>query len=325
MEQLFYSNLQLLGFNSVEHAEKFKVQFTPTMFRTSNVRGMEVVLHFLLEKLDSKNAAEQFRDIWPVYDKLQAQEFKKKVHDRIASLEQDGFLPRGTMRMSHLQTCCGERFVILVWRLSTFVLNTVYLQEHGSTYPIAPLPPTLSLAATKLHIQRETRIFLAHARRAQEAQQRWQASADQIITEYRDLVKQDAGLRDQLTKFEQRSEPAMFGEIAALERSSRVNDVRAAWENVLSLASVCADNQDLVENVMGKRVDQYRLGDDALQVSAPPVSPSKFEHDLVVGLRREGRIDLTQLVKLWKSALQALQRAMGAYSGMRMRFEWRIC
>jgi len=45
-----------------------------------------------------------------VYDKSQAHEFKKLVVERITAIEQQGHLPRGTIRLSYLQTCCGERF-----------------------------------------------------------------------------------------------------------------------------------------------------------------------------------------------------------------------
>jgi len=74
----------------------------------------------------------------------------------------------------------------------------------------------------------------------------------------------------------------------------------------------------MVENIINNRVDRYRLTDTMLSVQVPPVSPSKFDHNLAPDLKQSGRVDLVTLSKMWLSAIRALQRAMGAYTGMRM-------
>lgn len=85
------------------------------------------------------------------------------------------------------------------------------------------------------------------------------------------------------------------------------------------VTNICSD---MVESIITNRADKYRLTDSMLTVQVPPVSPSKFDQDLAPNLKPGGRVDLTTLTKMWLSAVRALQRAMGAYTGMRM---WSCC
>ncbi len=56
LEQTFFSNLILLGFDVALEQKKNGIPFTPDMFRNSNMKGMSVVIYFLLVKLSPKNA-----------------------------------------------------------------------------------------------------------------------------------------------------------------------------------------------------------------------------------------------------------------------------
>ena len=51
VEKMFFSNLLLLGFDTQQNELKYKIPFSHDMFKNPNVKGMEVIIHFLLEHL----------------------------------------------------------------------------------------------------------------------------------------------------------------------------------------------------------------------------------------------------------------------------------
>ncbi len=55
-EGAFFTNLLLLGFDVLNNEKKHNIQFHPQMFATSNVKGMQVVLHFLFKRLSPDKA-----------------------------------------------------------------------------------------------------------------------------------------------------------------------------------------------------------------------------------------------------------------------------
>lgn len=51
VERIWYTNTLLLGFDVAQNEKKHRIGFSADMFRNPNVKGMEVVLHFLLSQL----------------------------------------------------------------------------------------------------------------------------------------------------------------------------------------------------------------------------------------------------------------------------------
>ena len=48
-DTLWFTNLILLGFDTVEAHQRYNIQFTSNMFHVANIHGMEHVVHFFLE------------------------------------------------------------------------------------------------------------------------------------------------------------------------------------------------------------------------------------------------------------------------------------
>jgi hypothetical protein len=63
MESLYFRNLLLLGFDVEANTAKHGIQFFPEMFRTANVKGMEVIFYFLLQKLNPNQTKEVIKYI----------------------------------------------------------------------------------------------------------------------------------------------------------------------------------------------------------------------------------------------------------------------
>ncbi|XP_024525883.1 AUGMIN subunit 6 [Selaginella moellendorffii] len=94
-------------------------------------RAFQALLHFLL-------AAKDFAGVWPIFDAAHSCDFRKIVQRLINELEAQGALPRSSSRVSSLATCCGQRFVELLWQLSAHALREVHRRnstEHREVHP----------------------------------------------------------------------------------------------------------------------------------------------------------------------------------------------
>lgn len=58
VEDAFFTNMMLLGFDPVANEQKHNIQFNGEMFQMPNVKGMEVVFHFLFLKIFPDKAKE---------------------------------------------------------------------------------------------------------------------------------------------------------------------------------------------------------------------------------------------------------------------------
>jgi len=55
-ENVFFTNLLLLSFDPHKEEKKHGIPFHPKMFLTTNAKGMQVILYFLLNRLSSEKA-----------------------------------------------------------------------------------------------------------------------------------------------------------------------------------------------------------------------------------------------------------------------------
>lgn len=60
------SGLQLLGFDIKTNAEVTKTKFDCNLFSKPNSKVFDVIIHFLLCKLDPEKASKLFAKCWPV-------------------------------------------------------------------------------------------------------------------------------------------------------------------------------------------------------------------------------------------------------------------
>eukprot|EP01104_Vermistella_antarctica_P007558 TRINITY_DN1853_c0_g1_i2.p1 TRINITY_DN1853_c0_g1~~TRINITY_DN1853_c0_g1_i2.p1 ORF type:complete len:531 (-),score=85.67 TRINITY_DN1853_c0_g1_i2:81-1673(-) len=188
-----HTSLVLLGFDPRKNEEKYGIPFNSEMFSRGNGKGMEIVLYFFFLRLQPAKTKERFRSIWPIYDKTQSRDFKKAAFDILQSLERSGDLPPNTVRLSNLQTAGGDRFVTMLWHLSSLTLETV-LRRETPNYIIPPLPlPSkaaggehvdLVVKAYKVHSILEARKFTTIARSSVRREEEWRAYASELQLDY---------------------------------------------------------------------------------------------------------------------------------------------
>lgn len=105
-ESLFFTNLLLLGFNVENHEKEYRIPFHKDMFKSSNVRAMEIITHFMMGKMEGdKKRNQMLKACWPVAGKNERNEFRKIIGEWMKNL-----LNRNIQR-TMLMTCYGEKYV----------------------------------------------------------------------------------------------------------------------------------------------------------------------------------------------------------------------
>lgn len=83
--------LRLLKFDNKSMSEKHKIKFDKDLFRVPNQKAFQIVVHFLFTKLDRPRSIDVFRDVWPITDKKQEADFRKKVRLWLAEVQEVTF------------------------------------------------------------------------------------------------------------------------------------------------------------------------------------------------------------------------------------------
>ncbi|GAQ87691.1 hypothetical protein KFL_003700110 [Klebsormidium nitens] len=347
VESAFYSNCLLLGYD----AAKTGVELARHMFRHSNPKGGEAVLYFLLSCIRPLQFQKDFHGVWPIFDARQARDFRKVVQNLLAELEASKDLPRSNSRLSSLATCCGERFIELVWQLSAHALREVLLRMSDVRQAQVPVPLTevaqqaeyasALLPITKARIALQRKKFLTSAAAAVERQDEWAGLADEITAEHRALTAEQALLQQQL----QAAWLAATGGLAStvnekVKLTVRAKEVKLATGLWASLMKHTEESQRMtsghLQDVLTLREHRYRIDGAALREamqSSDQAQPSDFarrndpsatgrpEHDTVghvAGVRKVAAepLDVVDMLQSWTGALQASQQQLQQGNGV---------
>ena len=95
IESATFTNLLLLGLDPVLMERKHATTFHRRMFRKANAKGMEIVLHFLIQRGFDQQCAQELALVWPIFDKPSARGFRKLATSLLQGLQvRGGPLPR---------------------------------------------------------------------------------------------------------------------------------------------------------------------------------------------------------------------------------------
>lgn len=298
MEAALYTNCLLLGLD----ASILGPGGMPRsgLFRHSNPRMGEALLHFLLSALRGPTqSAKDFAGVWPIFDAAQSRDFRKIVQNLINELEAQGALPRSNSRVSSLATCCGQRFVELLWQLSAHALREVHKRSFPADVSTNPLPAPLTevvaqnthaaalLTVTKARIAIERRRFLDGAATAVRRQALWASLAHDMTAEYRALCAEEAYLHQELEKLQDlknlkessfREGQTGSGSFTEDQKSVSVSRASHLWE---SLISHTARHKKLasgpIEDLIAHREHRYRVSGPALRAAIDRSSSASTE------------------------------------------------
>ncbi|XP_022740767.1 AUGMIN subunit 6-like [Durio zibethinus] len=284
LESAMYTNCLLLGLDpSIIGLGASNGTPRVGLFRHSNPKLGEQLLYFILSSLRGPaQSARDFDRVWPIFDSAQSRDFRKVVQGIISELEAQGALPRSNSRVSSLATCCGPRFVELLWQLSLHALREVHRRTFAADVASNPLPAPLTdvafshaatlLPVTKARIALERRRFLKNAETAVQRQAMWSNLAHEMTAEFRGLCAEEAYLQQELEKLHDlRNKVKLEGELwdnlvsTSSQNSHLVSKATRLWESILSRKSqheVLASGP--IEDLIAHREHRYRISGSSL-------------------------------------------------------------
>ncbi|KAK5783240.1 hypothetical protein PVK06_037748 [Gossypium arboreum] len=297
LESAMYTNCLLLGLDpSIIGLGTSNGTPRVGLFRHSNPKLGEQLLYFILSSLRGPAQSARvislfpvrftfdldFDRVWPIFDSAQSRDFRKVVQGIISELEAQGALPRSNSRVSSLATCCGPRFVELLWQLSLHALREVHRRTFASDVASNPLPAPLTdvafshaatlLPVTKARIALERRRFLKNAETAVQRQAMWSNLAHEMTAEFRGLCAEEAYLQQELEKLHDlRNKVKLEGEpwddlvSTSSQNSHLVSKATHLWDSILSRKSqheVLASGP--IEDLIAHREHRYRISGSSL-------------------------------------------------------------
>ncbi|KAL6288197.1 hypothetical protein ACE6H2_012587 [Prunus campanulata] len=230
LESAMYTNCLLLGLDPAIIGLGGS-NATPRVgfFRHSNPKLGEQLLYFILSSLRG-----------PIQS-------AKVVQGIISELESQGALPRSNSRVSSLATCCGPRFVELLWQLSLHALREVHRRTFSADVASNPLPASLTdvafshaatlLPVTKARIALERRRFIKNAETAVQRQAMWSNLAHEMTAEFRGLCAEEQELEK---LHDLRNKVKLEGEhwddlvSSSSQNSHLVSKATRLWESILA-------------------------------------------------------------------------------------------
>ncbi|KAE8734526.1 serine/threonine protein phosphatase 2A 57 kDa regulatory subunit B' theta isoform [Hibiscus syriacus] len=284
LESAMYTNCLLLGLDpSIIGLGSSNGTPRVGRFRHSNPKLGEQLLYFILSSLRGPTqSARDFDRVWPIFDSAQSRDFRKVVQGIISELEAQGALPRSNSRVSSLATCCGPRFVELLWQLSLHALREVHRRTFASDVASNPLPAPLTdvafshaatlLPVTKARIALERRRFLKNAETAVQRQAMLSNLSHEMTAEFRGLCAEEAYLHQELEKLHDlRNKVKLEGELwddlvsTSSQNSHLVSKATCLWDSILSRKSqheILASGP--IEDLIAHREHRYRISGSSL-------------------------------------------------------------
>ncbi|CAF1859245.1 unnamed protein product [Brassica napus] len=284
LESAMYTNCLLLGLDpSVIGLGSSNGTSRVGLFRHSNPKLGEQLLYFILSSLRGPaQSSKDFDKVWPIFDSAQSRDFRKVVQGIISELESQGALPRSNSRVSSLATCCGPRFVELLWQLSLHALREVHRRTFPADVASNPLPSSLTdvsfshaatlLPVTKARIVLERRRFLKDAETAVQRQAMWSNLAHEMTAEFRGLCAEEAYLQQELEKLNDlRNKVKQEGEVwddlvsSSSQNSHLVSKSTRLWDSIMARKGkheVLASGP--IEDLIAHREHRYRISGSSL-------------------------------------------------------------
>ncbi|KAK7266885.1 hypothetical protein RIF29_19545 [Crotalaria pallida] len=350
LESAMYTNCLMLGLDPAIIGVGAS-NSTPRvgLFRHSNPKLGEQLLYFILSSLRGPiQSAKDFDKVWPIFDSAQSRDFRKVVQRIISELESQDALPRSNSRVSSLATCCGPRFVELLWQLSMHALVEVHRRTFTADVASNPLPAPLTdvafshaatlLPVTKAKIALERRKFLKNAEMAVQRQAMWSNLAHEMTAEFRSLCAEEAYLQQELEKLHDlRNKVKLEGEVwddlvsSSSQNSHLVSKATRLWDSLLARKSqheVLASGP--IEDLIAHREHRYRISGSSLLAAMDQSSQlgdlpavhmdnkeendgSHFSNEALSRLDdRAGRVhqtvDVAEVIRRWTHALQRIHK-----------------
>lgn len=345
----FYTNLLLLSFNPTQSEMKYKIVFDKHMFDLPNKKGMEVVMQFLLWKLDEDLWRAQFRDCWPVFDKKQEQQFRKNCSEWIARISKEApnsDLPRSSaMTMGVLMSPGGEKFYQFIRSFSTHILedslkknapDDFLVPNFSMEYETHPVFREVHVEAMKKMIVIYSNDVTKKLQEIDDCHKQWRDYVGKLTERHRDANKLNRTLKKKLSDLQAlqkkaaserlpRSNPNISTsqcdvevkieeELSDEKRTARMKKVKQLWKSVQDFVTQSDHQKRVIDSILSGNVDQYVIDAKELFFKIPEMLIKDFEElfqqGLVDNTYEEGKPSILSLLTLWNISMEKLYNTL---------------
>ncbi|KAI8077212.1 HAUS augmin-like complex subunit 6 N-terminus-domain-containing protein [Thamnidium elegans] len=130
-EELFITNLKLLGFDPLVHCKDTNVIIDKDTFTTrpNCIKAFEVITYFLFNELDKRKTRKTFHDIWPITSTKDSLLYRARAFAWLTDIRPDTLLESVPLRKSYFSDCRGDSINKIILAFSTIVLENLGKQK----------------------------------------------------------------------------------------------------------------------------------------------------------------------------------------------------
>jgi hypothetical protein len=313
VEETIADTMRLLGYESDPRRAYAAVALDDlsATLRKPTVRAVELLIHFLLWRLDPRRANTSFGASFPGNDS-NAKASKEFRAGAVRWLREIDTVPAALASPAVLVSPTAAKLVPLLWALSLHVLRCVTerecgIKESSATVVVASSPSSLRLL--KAQVVARARMF-AEARRAAaeeaESMRRAAAIVDARRRELmamktkleREIASNTAGGGRDLVQIERTRQTALADVLRPEWR--KLGELAAAAEELLKVDATPAPTTEVLE------VTEFKLPErlQATLAASWATGPEEGDDDDTSGpVFVDGRVDIVSLLRLYSEAL----------------------
>ena len=232
-----------------------KIPILPTMFDYSNPSGFQHVFHFLFMLLNKDRSSVEFRDCWPILDKKQEAEFRRKVIAILKDYQKEFPEDLPYTNPSLFQSPGGRKFLKFLSVFTTFILKQQMVKK--TEVLLKPSPPTKSLRRISLkHLTDKTKENLEVATNSHndisDNEFKNKECVDNIHIKFLDYKKKLQSLDDNL---DPGSGTVVFGD----ELEGKLSFVKETFDSAKVMFDKSKESFNVVQYVTDESVEKLKL------------------------------------------------------------------
>lgn len=319
---VFYNNLILLEFNEGYMERKHKIPFNKDMFAVPNKKGFEVISHFLFSKLNEVIGEEEYKIIFPVLDKSQAEEFRRTCYTHLNRISQQGDagMPFPQIVPSIFLSPGGEKFYELYLAFSTYVIQK-FIEKDGIV-KLNYLPPLISTnqktlpSVLQLRTNASMNRFVEIQKAALDNQQKLEDKANKLTAVYRNVKKK---LKDTENLLQERVNQMSASGTINVEDSKAINDfmqdltnknkeplakIKQSWSTIENALAKEKELWEIVRTELAtEEAKKYTLDGKDYMLLLPYLDTTKCYSELekrkLHSVYKDGKLCLISFIDMW--------------------------
>ncbi|KAJ2491058.1 hypothetical protein IWW37_002615 [Coemansia sp. RSA 2050] len=282
-----------------------------------HTKAAELILYFLLGRVDSTRLRREFFDCWPIGSPQQAREFRAKAFRWLDEIRHDGAWPADVpVRRSYVDECRGVRFEAVLWTLAGVAARAM-LRELGRPLAGGPTGPMLDRCRARYgRCTRDRQQAVEQWRVAEEALRRQIALAEsgreRAHSEYRACRRRLAAACPAADV------PDVDAPVAEVEQlmAALVEQAKRLWGDCAGWVELEKETVDMVESVIECRANGVRLDMRRdVRLAPAPAMADKWarwlDRDGGLAPFRGADVSLHAVARMAGACVGALRRSMG--------------